>query len=309
MSSFYKISPGFLLTLFLFLTGCDSQATIVNNLKERDANEIVVILVSHNINAQKVQVAASSTGGASAEVKWDIVVPARQITDAISVLNSSGLPRNKGTTLLDLFGEQGLVPSEMQDRVRFQEGLSEQLANTIRMMDGIVDASVQITFPQPDAVDRKPLKASVLVKHKGILDNPNSIAITKIKRLVASALPDLEIENVTVIADRSLSADVTIGEIRLAEDLEYVSIWGIIIARVSSGSFQLLLYILLTIIFIFAMTILWMCWKFSPFLIKESGYKQLMTLEPIHFGAVAATNSGEQQTSEEPLEEPEEGEE
>jgi len=88
----------------------------------------------------------------------------------------------------------------MQDRIRFQEGLSQQLANTIRMMDGIVDASVQITFPQGDDEEhRPPLTASVLVKHRGILDNPNSLVVTKIRRLVASSLPGLEVENVTVI--------------------------------------------------------------------------------------------------------------
>jgi type III secretion protein J len=298
MRALYKVFCFSLFCTFLLLTGCDSRAKIVNNLVEREANEIVVLLVSRGIGAEKEEAPATSTGGGGGVVHWNITVPAHQITDAISVLNSSGLPRTRGTTLLDLFGEQGLVPSEMQDRVRYQEGLSEQLANTIRMMDGIVDASVQITFPQGDDEEhRKNLTASVLVKHRGILDNPNSLTVTKIKRLVASSLPGLEVENVTVIPDRSLTSDITLQQLQLAEDLEYVSIWGIVIAKVSAGSFQILLYILLTIIFFFALALIWICWKFSPFLLHNEGYKQLITLAPIAFNKQPAKSAAAESAS------------
>lgn len=132
----------------LVFTSCQTQSTIVNSIPEREANEIVVLLNSKGIQAQKTAAPAAAIGGGTGEKMWDITVPASQITDSLAILNQAGLPRLKGTSLLQLFGSQGLVPSDMQDRIRYQEGLSEQLATTIRKMDGIIDANVQIIFLQ-----------------------------------------------------------------------------------------------------------------------------------------------------------------
>ena len=150
----------FFIFALLCCSACDSRSIITHGLSGREANEIVVLLVSKGVSAQKIPQAASSTGGGASEQLWDISVPAAQITEALAILNQAGLPRMKGTSLLDLFAKQGLVPSEMQEKIRYQEGLSEQMATTIRKMDGIVDASVQISFSPEE--DQLPLTASVL---------------------------------------------------------------------------------------------------------------------------------------------------
>jgi type III secretion protein J len=270
------------LSVFLFLwmvllTSCTSKSTIVNSVPEREANEIVVLLNSRGIEAQKVAAPVSAVGGASAEKMWDIVVPGHHITDSLAILNRAGLPRIKGTSLLDLFGSQGLVPSDMQDKIRYQEGLSEQLATTIRKMDGIIDANVQITFPQEG--ETRELTASVYVKHRGILDNPNSVAITKIKRLISSALPGLTVENVSVITDRALYADITLqnpGQVE--EEKEYVSIWSIAVAKSSAGRFRLVFYTFILLLFLLACALAWLVWKFFP-LIEKRGVSFLFQPE------------------------------
>ena len=61
------------------------------------------------------------------------------------------------------------------------------------------------------------MTASVYVKHRGILDNPNSLLVTKIKRLVSSAIPGLEIDNVSVVSDRALYADITLEQVPRGE--------------------------------------------------------------------------------------------
>lgn len=262
----------------LLLTGCHSKTTIANNVPEREANEIVVLLASRGIIVQKTPTPAATTGGgAPKEQTWDISVPASQITDAISILNQAGLPRLKGTNLLDLFGSQGLVPSDLQDRIRYQEGLSEQLANTIRKMDGIMDADVQITLPSAEEPS-KTLTASVYVKHRGVLDNPNSIIVTKIKRLVSSSLPGLTIDNVTVVLDRALYADITYppSKENACEGKEYLSIWGVSIARDSLWAFRLIFYFFILLFFVFLALLAWMFWKFYPVLEAEGGFKILL---------------------------------
>jgi type III secretion protein J len=271
------------LVLPLLLTGCHTNTTIANNVPEREANEIVVLLASRGIAVEKTPTPAATTGGAAPkEQTWDISVPASQITDAIAVLNQAGLPRLKGTSLLDLFGSQGLVPSDLQDRIRYQEGLSEQLANTIRKMDGVMDADVQITLPSADEPN-KTLTASVYVKHRGVLDNPNSIIVTKIKRLVSSSLPGLTIDNVTVILDRALYADITYPPNKDGgcAGKEYASIWGVHVSRDSLGLFRAIFYSFIILLFIFLALLMWMFWKFYPVLEAEGGFKALLNQKQI----------------------------
>ncbi|MBQ8498946.1 type III secretion system inner membrane ring lipoprotein SctJ [Chlamydia sp.] len=276
----YTFSRSLFLILALFCcSACDSRSMIVHGLSGRDANEIVVLLVSKGVSAQKVPQAASSTGGGSAEQLWDISVPAAQITEALAILNQAGLPRMKGTSLLDLFAKQGLVPSEMQEKIRYQEGLSEQMATTIRKMDGIVDASVQISFSPEE--DQLPLTASVYIKHRGVLDNPNSIMVSKIKRLVASAVPGLCPENVSVVSDRASYSDITInGPWGLSDEIDYVSVWGIILAKNSLTKFRLVFYFLILLLFILSCGLLWVIWKTHTLIAALGGTKGFFNPAP-----------------------------
>ncbi len=265
----------FLFAALLFLcVGCQTQTTIVNNIPEREANEIIVLLASKGIDAEKA--AAAVAAGATGEQKWNVSVPPNQITDALGILNQAGLPRIKGTSLLDLFGAQGLVPSELQDRIRYQEGLSEQLATTVRKMDGIIDANVQITFPH-DGEEGQQLTASVYVKHRGILDNPNSLTITKIKRLIASAIPGLTLENVSVVTDRALYADISLEPLHLLEEQRnFVSVWTVIIAKDSVTRFRLIFYAFIILLFLLTCALAWLIWKFWPVIKNKGGVLTLL---------------------------------
>lgn len=269
------------LSLLLFLASCQAKTTIANSIPEREANEIIVLLASKGVEAVKSAAPASTVGGATAkETMWNIAVPSNQITQSLAILNQAGLPKIKGTRLLDLFGDKGLVPSDMQDRIRYQEGLSEQLAMTIRKMDGIIDANVQITFPSSEEEGEIPMTASVYVKHRGVLDNPNSLMITKIKRLVSSALPGLKLENVTVVADRAIYSDISLPELSTLPDYdkEYISIWSVVVAKDSASRFRVIFYFFLILFFIFVCAIAWLFWKLYP-IIQVSGYQFLLSLK------------------------------
>lgn len=268
----------FFIALLTICAGCNTQTNVVNGVTERDANEIVVLLASKGIQAKKTQ-AAAGIGGSTEAAKYDITVSAGQITEALSVLNQVGLPRVKGTSLLDIFGTSGLVPSDMQDRIRYQEGLSEQLATTIRKMDGIIDANVQITFKE-EGDQEKGLTASVYVQHRGILDNPNSLAVTKIKRLVSSAVPNLTAENVSVITDRALYADLALQPTQQLEEGNYVSLWSVHVAKDSVTRFRLIFYAFIILLFLLACTIAWLIWKFWPIIESEGGTETLFYPRP-----------------------------
>lgn len=295
MSRFFSFFKVLLISsCFLFLTGCEEHMTIVNDVEEREANEIIVFLASKNILAKKVP--APSTGGAAVEagaaMLYRIDVQEGKSTEAMAILNQIGLPRKKGVSLLDLFAKQGLVSSEKEENIRYQAGLAAQIAGTIRKIDGVIDADVQISIPAEESVlatattaPKKRITASVYVKHQGVLDDPNSHLITKIKRLVASSIAGLDINDVTVISDRSRFTDVTLAE--QSEELapqmkekEYVSIWSIVMNKASTGRFRFLFFTLIIATILFGLLVGWLIWKFYPILRNKGGFKKLLDPTP-----------------------------
>lgn len=271
------------------LAGCESNMVIINDIDEREANEIVVFLASRHITSFKVPSGAAGPGGGSAMPMFNISVTSDKATEAMAILNQIGLPRRKGTTLLELFAKQGLMSSATEETIRFQAGLGEEIAGMIRKIDGILDASVQLAFPPAETgigtpgQPKQKITASVYVKHQGVLDDPNSHLVTKIKRLVSASVNGLDINDVTLIADRSRYTDITLGgaaESLTSAPKEYVSIWSIVMNKDSASRFRFLFFTLTFAFLIVAAIGGWLLWKFYPILRKGGGWKELFNTKP-----------------------------
>lgn len=270
------------------LTSCESRKIIVNALDEREANEILVFLNSKNIEAVKVVSTAGAGGGGQKVILWDISVKSDDAVTAMQMLNQAGLPRRRGQNLLNLFSNVGLVPSEMQDKIRFQAGLADQIANTIRHIDGVLDTDVVISYPKEDpllqASEKGKITASVYVKHNGVLDDPNAHLITKIRRLVSAAVTGLDFDNVTVISDRARFSDLP-GEGlpggAEADQKRLVSVWSLLLAEESLSRFQLIFFTLIILLLLLLLSLIWMAWKVYPILHDHGGFKKIFSLTPL----------------------------
>lgn len=276
----------FFLSFIFLLTSCESRKIIVNGLEEREANEILVFLQNKNVDATKVQsTAGGGTGGGAKVVLWDISVQSNQALDAMAYLNQAGLPRRRSQSLLNIFTGAGLVPSEMEQKIRYQAGLAETIASTIRKIDGILDAEVQISFPEEDPLNpaekKQKITASVYVKHNGVLDDPNSHLITKIKRLVAASVPGLDYDNVTIIGERARFSDLPIGGLQPEEEKHYVNIWSIVIAKESMTKFRILFFAFTILLLTLAVALIWLLWKLLPLLKDKGGIKALFSLHSL----------------------------
>lgn len=279
----------FFLFFLLFITACESRRTIVNGLDEKEANEIIVFLSTRNINVNKVRSTEGSGGGGGQKVVlWDISVAEEQATEAMSLLNQNGLPRRRGQNLLGLFANVGLVPSEMQDKIRYQAGLAEQIASTIRKIDGVLDAEVQISFPEEDPLNpggekKQKITASIYVKHSGVLDDPNSHLITKIKRLVAASITGLDFDNVTVISDRARFQDLPTGGLSgsLEGEKQYVNVWSFVIGQESLFRFRLVFFSLILLPILLLLVLIWILWKVHPLLHDQGGLSSLFRFHPL----------------------------
>lgn len=277
----------FLICALLFLASCESRRAIAHGLDEKEANEIIVVLEPRGISAQKVQ-EASAGGGAQNVVTWKIEVADDQATTAMSILNQLGLPRRRGKNLLNIFEDSGLVPSELQERIKFEEGLGESIASSIRKMDGILDADVRLSFPKEDPLNpqkrtQERITASVYVKHAGALDDPNSLMVQRIKRFVAGSVVGLDYDNVTVIPDRARYAEESLRDLErsLQEEKEYVSIWSVVVAKESATKFRVIFFSYTLSLLILVLVAVWVMWKVWPLLTANGGIKSLFQLKTI----------------------------
>lgn len=286
-SSWFFQSFHLCLMLFMaaiLLTSCESRRVIVNSLDEKEANEILVYLSNKNIDATKVQTATE--GGGNKAVLWNISVESSQANEAMALLNQVGLPRRRGQNLLGIFSNVGLVPSGMQEKVRYQAGLAEQIASTIRKIDGVLDADVQISFPEEDPLNpgaaKQNITASVYVKHSGVLDDPNAHLVTRIKRLVAGSINGLNYDNVTVIGDRARFSEVPTGGFLggSEEEKSYVNIWSIILARESVSRFRIIFFTFTIVSVLLLLALSWLLWKVFPIL-KTHSLKEFFSFHAI----------------------------
>jgi len=260
----------FLSFALIFLTGCETNMPIVNNVDEREANEIIVYLAKNNVESQKAPSTAGEIAGVGASNMWNIMVSNSDSVKAMALLNEVGLPRRQGTNLLTLFAKSGLMSSNREETIRYHAGLAEELKNTIRKMDGVLDADVQISFPLEEPLPGEApskITAAIYVKHQGVLDNPNNHLESKIKRLVAGSIPKLEYDSVSVISDRSrFMAWADVKEEALAKDLEkdYVKLWSITMSKQSVGAFRTIFFFMLIIIFVLGAALIWAAYNFYP---------------------------------------------
>lgn len=160
--------------------------TLYVGLETTDLNQVSIALAESNIDFEV------GTDGNS------IRVPAGMTSKARLLLAERGLPNssNAGYELFDNVGSLGLT-SFMQEvtRVRALEG---EIGRSIQQISGIAAARVHIVMPDVGNFRRGEQKptASVMIRAG---TSAGQKAAASIRHLVASAVPGLEVEDVTIL--------------------------------------------------------------------------------------------------------------
>jgi type III secretion protein J len=176
------------LPLLLALTAC--QTVLYTGLSERDAMQMVAILLQHGITADRV-IAKDGTS--------TVEVPGASVSDAVMVLHAAHYPRNEYADTGKVFQQQGLIATPGAERAKLYYGISQELEHTLNDIDGVVDARVHIAPAVNDPVtgEDRPATAAVVLRYDAgtAMDG----LLPKIKLLVANAVQDLTYEHVSVI--------------------------------------------------------------------------------------------------------------
>ncbi len=171
---------------------------LFSGLRDADAATIVA-----ELDKQKTPYQLKD-GGSTILMPTDLVAKTRL------GLMSTAIPL-KGTVGFELFNKSDMGLTEFAQQINYQRALQGELARTIMAMDGVDEARIHLALPE-HAIFRdeaKQPKASITVlTRSGKMLTPGTIR--GIQRLVAAAVPDLEVANVVVLDARgAVVSDVT----------------------------------------------------------------------------------------------------
>ncbi|GLQ49390.1 type III secretion system inner membrane ring lipoprotein SctJ [Dyella flava] len=170
------------------LAGCSSSFR--ENLDERQADDIVVLLELQGIKAEKVR---AKDGSWSVDVERSGQVAAEQIMQAYD------RPRQSHPNLGDIFPGGSLLPSETEERIRYEYALSQELSATVEKIDGVLTARVQVAIPDKDPKRATPARpsASAMIRYRS--DQRMDLLKPQLKALIANSLVDGSTDNVELL--------------------------------------------------------------------------------------------------------------
>lgn len=228
-----------MLGIFLAVIGC--QKTLYNELKEKEANEMIVLLMERGISSEKIYDDRSG--------KVSLEVAGGDVAEAITTLRDNGYPRDEHTNLGEVFSKNSLISSPTEEHARYTYALSEDLSQTLSELDGVIHAKVHLVLPKTKGRKQTPSSAAVFIKHSASVKMSNFIP--QIKLLIQGSVEGLKYEDVNVALFPAIRAARA-----QAASSEVTSIFSISVLESSSNKlmavFGLLLFaIALVALFVF----------------------------------------------------------
>jgi type III secretion protein J len=196
----FWLRHGLCLFALLALTACSQQVSLFNDLSESDANDVYSELIRSGFAAKKVP----------ADKGFRIEVPSSMVGEALSLLASKGLPKDRKNSIGEIFNNDSMISSPLQERARYLYALSQELERTLMTMDGVVESRVHIVLPERTSGTQEltPSSVAVFVKHEP--DSPFPAYLGRIRELVLSSIPTMSMDkskdNVSIVAIPSARA-------------------------------------------------------------------------------------------------------
>ena len=187
MPTLLRVALAAPLACLMLLAGCSNQE-LYSQLSERQANEMIAVLRSAGIDAEKQ----------SQEGRYSILTAHADFSQAVRTLSAQGYPRETFDSMGKVFKREGFVSSPLEERARLVHAMSQEISNTLANIDGVVTARVHLVVPDRNPLIDKPqpAAAAVFIKHRP--DKDLSGHVTQIKALVVNSIEGLAYDNVTV---------------------------------------------------------------------------------------------------------------
>ncbi|MBM0108321.1 flagellar M-ring protein FliF [Steroidobacter sp. S1-65] len=181
-----------------------TYSLLYGNLGQQDAAQIAQALDTNGIPYKL-------------EGSGAITVPADRVHDARLKLAGQGLPEGDGGFSV-MSKDPGFGVSQFMESARYQHALETELARTITNLQAVEGARVHLALPRQSAFvrDRRRPSASVFLQMKPGR-RLESEQVTAIVNLVASSIPELESQQVTVVDQQGRLLSSPDGNSEMAE--------------------------------------------------------------------------------------------
>ena len=156
------------------------------------AQEDVLTIQSASVSSGPV-----ITGSIEPERRADLRAEVSAIV--LQVLKENSLPRESFKNLGEVFGGDGMISSSTEVQARMAYALSQELADTLSRIDGVLTARVHVVLGVNDKVNNITVNpsASVFLRHSP--DSPVVNLVPEIRELVAGAVASLKYDDVSVM--------------------------------------------------------------------------------------------------------------
>lgn len=174
----------------LLLTACNKDVTILQDLDQDTANDIILLLRENNIDAKKVE----------KNKMLSVSVGSADETKSLALINAYGKPDKKFETLGIVFKKDGFISSPTEEQARLVYGLEQEISGMISQIEGVINVNVQIALPTLkddlwDTDNSRPSAAILIIYLKKYRVDRHK---DRIKKLVSKAIPNLNINDVEV---------------------------------------------------------------------------------------------------------------
>ena len=170
----------------LFFTHCTNMENpkLVQGLKERDANNILLILSNNAIQAKK-EIDKDGTYFVTVEPKNQMM--------GLRVLSDFGEPQTQRESMGTIFHKDNMISSPMEEFARYTFALDQDLEKTLSQIDGVISVRVHVSLPMPsdNLWSSEAIKpgAAIFIKYRS--GNRLDLFTNRIKLLVSKAVPGL----------------------------------------------------------------------------------------------------------------------
>ena len=178
----------------MLLAGCDKEATLHSGLGERQANLVMAALLDSGISCRKTP---------GEEGTWNVLCSEAKFAQAVNRLERQGLPREPRQGIGEVFKKTGMISSPSEERIRFMDALAQDIARTISMIEGVVDARVHVVLPENDPFARNALPSSAAVAIRSRWNADITDLVPSVKALVKNAIEGLQYEKIQVTIFRA----------------------------------------------------------------------------------------------------------
>lgn len=158
--------------LCIFMLGC--RQDLVHDLGDHDATRIATQLQEKNVSCERIR---------QSDGKWTIRVHEKEIMSALQILSQSRAFREKR----EIREESSVLPSEFEQRFRYERSLSSSLEDSLLTLNGVQEARVHLQMGKDNAapllgeIKNSSGTASVLL----ITSTESGVTIDEVSQLVS----------------------------------------------------------------------------------------------------------------------------